>query len=142
MPTWTDDDYEMDDDGRMRNRKIAGDGDRIAFSMTAMDAARGFHRNFADGSVDHTHWSRPGFRFSDTNDEASLRAEQAYQARNRRMADAWKRKGTPQWNDENGGRTAVGFRPHLSLDQARALADAAYAERCERMRNAWRNRQP
>ena len=62
------DDYEMDEDGKLRKKKkVARDGEKISFHMQTMDAACGFHRVFSDGSVDHTHWSRPGFRFADAN---------------------------------------------------------------------------
>jgi hypothetical protein len=137
MPNWTDD-FEIDADGRLikKRKRIAADGENIHFTMQMMDAAAGFHRTFADGSVDHTHWSRPGFRFADVNDEARALADASYEAMRERLSNAWRHRGDAQ-RDVNDGAAPPRTK---SLDEARAAAAAAYRDRCERMRNAWRNR--
>ena len=127
--------YEWDANGnKRRKQRVAADGERFRFTMQMMDAA-GFRAAFADGSPDHTSPHRPGYRFADTDDAARLAANDAYEERRERMANAWRNKG--QQHDANSDapppRTA-------SLDELRAQADAAYREKCQRLRNGWRNR--
>ena len=127
------DDYEMDEDGRLRKKRVAGDGERISFTMQMMDAARGFHQTFSDGSVDHTHWSRPGYRFADTNDADRLAADQAYEQMRTRLNDGWRNKRVlaPEKRDVAPSRVPT-------LDQLQVKAQQAWEQRNERLRNAWR----
>jgi hypothetical protein len=133
------DEFEMDDDGHLIEKKkhVLPDGGRIHFPYIADHAGR-FHSHFADGSIDHTSPHRKGFRFADTDDAARIAANDAYEARSRRMADAWKHKGEPQDGEElpRGGSSRT-----LSLDAARAAADRAYEARSRRMADAWRHRE-
>ena len=92
-----------------------------------------FHRNFADGTIDHTDPSRPGYRFLDTDDSLRLAADTAYEERCQRMADAWKHKGDPPQRNQGSPQRAV------SLDALHDQAERAYHERSERLRNAWRH---
>lgn len=131
MPDFRDD-FEMDENGRLRRKRVLPDGDRVSFSMTMMDhAAYGFAPTFSDGSPDFTNPHRPGHRFADVNDEARLTANDAYEERRQRLHYANKRRR----QDEAGNQGAT-----PDLDHLRELADAAYEDRRQRMANAWRNR--
>ena len=101
--------YEWDGGIPRKKKRILPDGATTHFTMQMMDAASGFHRTFADGSSDHTHWSRPGFRFADSNDKGRLAADAAYEERSARMETAWKRSfdkegilGSPEELDKHG----------------------------------------
>lgn len=129
------DDYEMDEDGKLRKKKkVARDGEKISFHMQTMDAACGFHRVFSDGSVDHTHWSRPGFRFADVSNTDRTAANDAYEAMRQRLNDGWRNKRvlTPEKSDAAPRGTPT-------LDQLQADAQKAWEQRNERSRNAWKN---
>jgi hypothetical protein len=133
MPDWKDE-LEMDEHGQLRKKRVVRDREKISFTMQMMDAANGrFVDHFADGTPDHTNPHRPGHRFLDTNDPAKLAAQEAYDARSRRMETAWRRKGEQhqQGNEENNKPT---------LDEARAASDAAYQARSERMRKGWKHK--
>jgi hypothetical protein len=135
---------------RARRGEIPQDGERISIPHAMMDAVSrevadhlaakypGFSPTFSDGSIDHTSPHRPGYRFADVGDEARLRAEQAYEDKRRRLADAWRHKG--EQRDVKDDQHAAAPRTQLTLDELRAAADAAYEARNERMRNAWRNK--
>jgi len=127
--------YKWDEHDRKpvrRKKRVAGDGDRISFSMTAMDhAAYAFTPTFSDGSVDHTSPHRPGHRFADVDDEARLAANDAYEERRQRLHYANKHRDLD--DASNHGATP-------DLDLLRELADAAYEDRRTRMANAWRDR--
>ena len=100
MTNWQDE-LEMDEDGRLRKKKhVLPDGARRHFTMEMMDQAAGFSRTFADGSPDLTHWSRPGFRFADSNDPAKLQADAAYEERCRQLDYKTKRRVTDPDDDE------------------------------------------
>ena len=132
--------YEWDEDDKLRRKKrVARDREQIHFPVTVMDAmqALGFHSTFADGSPDHTSPHRPGYRFAHTTDAARLAADQAYEERRERIANAWRRKGDAQADDN---RDAAPPRTR-SLDELRAKADQAWEDRNKRMANAWRNRE-
>jgi hypothetical protein len=124
--------FEWDEHGRKRRKRVARDRERISFPMTAMDAAQalGFSSTFSDGSRDFTSPFKPGFRFADIGDAAKIAADEAYDQRRERMANAWRTKGNAT-HDAAPPRTAT-------LDELRALADAAYQAKCERLQNAWR----
>jgi hypothetical protein len=131
--------YEWDENGMPRKKKrVARDREHIHFPVTVMDAmqALGFRSTFSDGSPDHTSPFKPGYRFADTNDEARIAADRAYEARRERMENAWRTKGDVKAAD--GGDTAPPLR--RTLDQLRTLAEKAWDDRNERMRNAWRQR--
>jgi hypothetical protein len=130
------------------------DGSKAHFTMQMMDHAAGFSHTFADGSVDHTHWSRPGFRFADTNDAARIKANDAYEQRRQAMHYDAKRRRKQEEEDEEeerrkraaGAETEMERRQRLArkaaqavTGDARALADAAWEARNERLRNGWRN---
>jgi hypothetical protein len=124
------DDYELDEDGRLRKKKrVLPDGGSMHVPTGFYDGR--FRATFADGTPDHTSPHKPGYRFADTDDEARIAANDAYEARSRRMETAWRDKGDVK-ADAPPPRTQ-------SLDQTRSAADAAYAERNERLRNAWRH---
>ena len=77
---------EWDEHGNKRRKKqVLPDGATTHFPMQMMDSAAGFRRTFTDGSIDHSHWSRPGFRVPDTSDEAKLAADAAYEERRARL---------------------------------------------------------
>jgi hypothetical protein len=125
------DEFEMDEDGRLRRKRkrVAGDGDRISFPMTAMDhAAYGFNPSFADGSPDHTSPHRPGYRFADTDDAARVAAEEAYRERNQRMSSAWQRKGQPQQDDVRDATPRT-----RTPEEAQKSVDDAYAQKVARL---------
>ena len=130
------DDFELDEHGNKRRKRVLRDLEQISFPMTmAFKDAAGFHTHFSDGSPDHTSPHKPGYRFLDVDDAAKIAADEAYQARSRRMATAWKRKGDAQAN-ANGDGTPV--RTHTN-DELQRDAQAAYDERTKRMQNAWRH---
>jgi hypothetical protein len=128
--------YEWDEDGNKRRKKrVARDRERITFA-TISDQAFGFRPTFADGSLDHTSPHRPGHRVADTYDEARIAANDAYEQRRERMANAWRNKGYPQLEDDGGERDYC----TRTLDESRAAADAAYQAKRERLQNGWRSR--
>jgi hypothetical protein len=127
--------YEWDGNVPRKRKRIARDRDRISFPMTAMDhVASAFSPTFADGSPDHTSPHRPGFRFLDTDDPAKLAAQEAYEARRRRMENAWRHTGQRQDEDHTPPpRTRT-------LDELRAAAEGAYQDRNVRLANGWRRK--
>lgn len=127
--------FEWDENGKKRRRpRVLPDGASFHFPYIA-DAAYGFRSTFADGSVDHTHPCRPGFRFADTDDSARAAADEAYEQMRTRLSDAWRNKDAQAEDNRNPAPP-----PTRTLDALRALAEKAWEERNERMRNAWRQR--
>ena len=95
--------------------------------MQMMDAACGFHRIFSDGCVDHTHWSRPGYRFADTNDADRIAANDAYEADAYAFVERrWRNKRvlTPEKSDAAPPRA-----PTLDQLQAQAQQGVGAAQR-------------
>jgi hypothetical protein len=132
--------YEWDEDGNKRRKKrVARDREQIHFPVTVMDHSA-FRPTFSDGSPDHTSPHRPGYRFADTGDAARLAADEAYEARSRRMETAWQHRGEQHdaAASKNLGRPKIS---QATLDELRAAADAAWEDRSKRMSNAWRQRQ-
>ena len=125
------DDFELDEQGNKRRKRMLRDLEQISFPMTmAFKDAAGFHTHFSDGSPDHTSPHQKGFRFADVNDEAKIAADKAYAERSRRMENAWRLKDHAA--DPTPVRTP-------SNDASQAKAQQAYDERSVRMRNAWRH---
>jgi hypothetical protein len=126
--------YEWDECGNRRKKKqVLPDGGRLHVTMQMMDAAAGFHHTFSDGSIDHSHWSRPGFRVLDTNDAMKLAADAAYEERRTRMSNAWcKDKDRQDPIRDHGSRQPA-------LDELEAAAKKAYEERSARMQTAWKD---
>jgi hypothetical protein len=118
---------------RARPGEIPGDGERVVFSPMFMDdAAYGFFPTFSDGSPDSTSPHRPGFRFLDAGDPSGLAAEQAYEERRMRLAEAWRKDRQDSVHDLASRQ--------LTLDELRAKAEQAREDRDARMRDAWRRR--
>ena len=118
---------------RARRGEVVADGETIHYGMQFIDAACDFNRIFSDGSFDHTHWSRPGFRFADVSDTDRATADDAYEAMRQRLNDGWRNKRvlTPEKSDTAPPRTPT-------LDQLQADAQKAWEDRNQRSRNAWR----
>jgi hypothetical protein len=127
--------YEWDEDNkRPRRKRTARDREQIHFPVTLMDAAQalGFSPTVSDGSVDHAHPCRPGFRLAGTNDAAKLAADAAYEEMRTRMSNAWRKdKDRRDPVRDRGSRQPM-------LDELEAAATAAYEARSERMRTAWK----
>ena len=124
--------FEWDEHGNKRRKKqVLPDGATTHFTMQMMDSAAGFRRTFTDGSIDHSHWSRPGFRVLDTSDEAKLAADAAYEERRARLSNAWRR--------DEGHRDPVHDDRRPSLDELEQRAVSAYEARNARLRDAWRH---
>jgi hypothetical protein len=132
--------YEFDENGlpRRKKKRVARDREHIHFPVTVMDAmqALGFRRTFSDGSPDFTSPFKPGYRFADTNDEARIAADRAYEARRERMENAWRTKGDVKAEDNRDTAPPC----TRTLDELREAAEASYAEKCRRLQSAWRNR--
>src|SRR5262249_56197628 len=118
--------FGWDENGnKRRKQRVLPDGARLHFPYIADHV--GFRPTFADGSVDHTHPCRPGFRFADIDDTTKRAADAAYEARRERLSNAWRTK-----DDVKAEANRDGTPPHTrSLDQLRAAADAAYHDRSE-----------
>lgn len=124
--------FEWDEHGnRRRKKRVLGDHEHLHVPMMMMDSAAGLRRTFSDGSIDHSHWSRPGFRVLDTSDAAKLAADAAYEERRTRLANAWRR-------DEGHQDSVPDDKP--TLDELEAAAKKSWEERNARMRNAWKTR--
>lgn len=135
MHDWRDE-LEMGPDGKLRRKRVARDRERITFATISDHAAYGFSPTFSDGSPDHTSPHRPGFRFADTADAGKIAANEAYEARSRRLESGWQRKG--EQHDAFAEESAP---PRLaSLDELRAKANQEYENRSRRLADAWRRR--
>ena len=116
-----DDEFELDENGRPRRKRVFRHGDTVHYSMTMMDAffGGGARSTFTGGSGDTDRTGtndganataktkfcvdargqlggfRPGWIFPANNLDSDLRAkaDAEYEARRRRSASAWKRKG-------------------------------------------------
>ena len=85
--------------------------------MAFKDAA-GFHTHFSDGSPDHTSPHKPGYRFLDVDDAAKIAADEAYEARSRRMADGVEAQGRAQADADATARLVR--TPAIDASQAKA----------------------
>jgi hypothetical protein len=125
--------YEWDGNVPRRKKRVLPDGTTVHFPYLADHSAFGFHPYFADGSPDFTSPHRKGYRFADTNDEARIAANGAYEQMRTRLREAWRRKGERLVETKEAP-------PTRTLDQLQAEAEHGWQQRRERMRNAWRRR--
>ena len=158
-------------DGRRRRAKkgeVLADGERFSIPMTFLDhqLQDGLVAKYGDSAIRVVDASgapaghRPGYLLDRDRTLADAAAE-AYQARNQRMADAWKRRRPDDEDDQDGDSTRAKEtdwerRQRLArkaatattgtdarqptLDELRARAAAAYEDRQIRLSNAWRTR--
>jgi hypothetical protein len=124
---------EYDSNGvpHKKKKRVLPDGATMHVPMKFYDGR--FVDRFADGSPDFTSPHKPGFHFADTDDKARLAAQETYEARSRRMEDAWRTKGDARAEDGRGSQQPT-------LDELDRAATTAYAERSKRMSQAWRQR--
>jgi hypothetical protein len=154
MTDWKDE-YEVDDDGRLRKKKrIMRSGDHIHFSMLMQDGgtlvARHGGAPLVVDSGGFAGGHRPGFLHS--NDvlavASSQKAAMAWEERKKRMSSAWRKKkgkvygmpGAQQPLGDEQDDDAEENPPPRTTDttRLRALADQAWEDRKVRMSNAWR----
>lgn len=122
--------YEWDEDGKRKRKRVAGDGERITFATISDHAAYGFSKTFSDGSRDFTDPYRPGYRFLDVDDAGRIAAQEAYDARSKRLSENWRRKDQQQQSDDTKPRTPFSM-PGVSHQQGKA--QDAYREKCTRL---------
>jgi hypothetical protein len=113
------------------------------------------HDDTSGANAMETYYSsphRPGFRFADTNEVRLPVANEAYEARSKRMREAWKkeREELSAMVEEHerkqrerdrrktlASRGLFGRRDASTLDELEHAATQAYDERSRRMETAW-----
>jgi hypothetical protein len=113
---------------RARRGEVPADGETVHFPQQFMDAAAVLTQTYGRQQTPRGYVR--GYAVADTT-SASLSSQQAaaeaYEERNQRLQNAWRKKPQQASNDVP-----------LSTDDARAIADQAYEDKKERLQKGWR----
>jgi hypothetical protein len=114
---------------RARRGEVPADGETVHFPQQFMDAAAVLAQKYGHQQTPRGYVR--GYAFADTT-SASLSSQQAaaeaYEERNQRLQNAWRKKHQDASSDDTP----------LPTQDAWAIADQAYEDKKQRLQNGWR----